>query len=126
MSLTADTADELQSWRTENEFARHRSEAAQAAVDRARARAITSAEAHEILARPVTTYAGLRAALAARRRLLGWSQQEVDHRAGLQLAYTGKLEIGTKKAGDMSFECWLGALGVELYVVPKVEKQEEK
>jgi hypothetical protein len=79
--------------------------------------------AQATLARPVTTYAQLRAALAARRRLLGWSQQYVDHVAGLQPSYTGKLEIGTKRAGEMSFECWLGALRVELYVVPKVEEQ---
>jgi hypothetical protein len=76
-------------------------------------------EAQAVLARPIRTYSDLRKAMAARRRLLGWSQQEVDHRAGLQSGYVGKLEVGVKELGDLSMECLLGALGVELYVVQK-------
>ena len=61
-------------------------------------------------------YPGLRAALIARRHALGWSQLEVDHRAGFYDAYCGKLEIGTRNFGDMSLGALLGALGLELVI----------
>ncbi|MCW5695327.1 MAG: hypothetical protein KIS96_01200 [Bauldia sp.] len=59
--------------------------------------------------------------LAARRRALGKPQLEIDHIAGLQDGYTGKLEIGGRRggrnAGRVSLFLWLQALGVTIAVV---------
>ena len=60
--------------------------------------------------------------MAAFRRARGWSQLECDARAGFQDQYTGKLEIGTRSVGRMSFETWLDALGVDLLLVPRDSK----
>jgi hypothetical protein len=57
--------------------------------------------------------------MAAQRRARGWTQLECDARAGFQDQYTGKLEIGTRSVGRMSFETWLDALGVDLLLVPR-------
>lgn len=67
----------------------------------------------------VRDYPALRRALVARRHELGMSQLEVDHRAGLCDAYTGKLEIGTRCFGDMSLAAILGALGLEIVIQPR-------
>jgi hypothetical protein len=77
--------------------------------------------AQQTLARPIRDYDGLVAALVARRKLKGWTQQVLDCRSGVQPGYVGKLEVKMKRFGDMSFECILGALGVELFVVERQE-----
>ncbi len=64
----------------------------------------------------ISTVSELRELFAARRRQLGWSQLELDDRAGLQDQYAGKLEIGTRNYGDMSLSCVLGALGLEISI----------
>ena len=68
-------------------------------------------------ARPaIRDYDDLRAAIAARRRELGLSQLETDHRAGTQDGYVGKIECGDRCLGDMSLQAILGALRLELLV----------
>lgn len=68
-------------------------------------------------------------ALAAVREHLGISQLELDEVAGFATGYTGKLERpdapsvpGKQKTGRSvfhpMFDCWLGALGVGVMVVP--------
>ncbi len=84
-------------------------------------RAKTLIEAQATLARPIRDYPSLRKALAARRTLLGLRQLDADEIAGLPQGYVGKLEIGTKNVGQLSFQCLLGALAAELYLVPRVE-----
>lgn len=66
-------------------------------------------------------YRGLMGALKARRLALGWTQLEVDERAGLQDGYTGKLEAwdrdNGRRLGPLSMGLLLEALGVSLLVV---------
>lgn len=62
----------------------------------------------------ITSYDELRAALAARRKSLGLTQLAVDHLAGLQSGYTGKLEAQIKNFGPMSFDAILGTLGLKI------------
>jgi hypothetical protein len=62
----------------------------------------------------ITSYAELRAALADRRKTMGLKQLDVDHIAGLQSGYTGKLEAQVKNFGPMSFDAMLGALGLKI------------
>ncbi len=81
-------------------------------------------EAQRVLSQPIRDYPSLRKALAARRVLLGLRQLEVDKISGLPDGYTGKIEIATKNPGPLSFECLLGALAAELYLVPRVETGE--
>ncbi len=64
----------------------------------------------------IRDYDDLRAAIAARRRELGLSQLETDHRAGTHDGYVGKIECGDRCLGDMSLQAILGALGIELVV----------
>jgi hypothetical protein len=64
-------------------------------------------------------YPSLRAALAARRHALGWSQLEADHRSGLNDGYFGKLECGDRNFGDLSLCLVLQTLGLELVVRPR-------
>lgn len=63
-------------------------------------------------------YASLMAALKARRVALGFTQLDVDERAGLQDGYTGKLEAWDKdsgwRLGPVSLPLLLGALEVQL------------
>ena len=69
----------------------------------------------------------LTAALRSRRLALGLSQMEVDARTGLPEGYQGKLEASltnpeaknARAIGRMSLPLVLGALGVEIVVVPK-------
>lgn len=65
----------------------------------------------------VQTFDDLRKAFAEHRRQSGVRQLELDDIAGLQSGYTGKLECGTKRYGDMSLSCTLGALGLRLVVM---------
>jgi hypothetical protein len=67
----------------------------------------------------VRSYQQLRAAVAARRKALGWSQLEVDYRSGLMDGYTGKIECGTRHFGDLSLGLVLQTLGLELIVRPR-------
>lgn len=68
----------------------------------------------------VRDYPGLRKALDARRRELGWTMLELDHRAGWQDGYSAKLlgPNGSRHFGQMSLEVMLAALGVELVLCP--------
>ena len=71
-------------------------------------------------------YVGLVKAIKERRAALGLSQLALDDLAGLQSGYTGKIEAmltnpGAKNAraiGRESLPLLLGALGIELAVVP--------
>ncbi|MEJ0094154.1 MAG: hypothetical protein WDN46_12170 [Methylocella sp.] len=65
----------------------------------------------------VRDYAGLRAAVAMRRKELGLCQLDVDAITGLQSGYYSKLEAGIRGFGPMSFDCVMVALGLELAVV---------
>jgi hypothetical protein len=67
------------------------------------------------------TYDDLLMGLVARRRALGWSQQELDHRAGWADGVTGKLESGSrmKTLGPVWFLIALQALGVDLVAVER-------
>lgn len=61
-------------------------------------------------------YDGLVEALIARRHALGWTQLELDERAGFQSGYTGKLENWRgpqgRVAGSVTMPLWLQALGI--------------
>ena len=63
-------------------------------------------------------YPGLRKALAARRKELGWSQRELDDITGLQEGYVSKLECGDRCFGPLSLALTLQALGVEILLRP--------
>ncbi|SDQ99320.1 hypothetical protein SAMN05519103_00335 [Rhizobiales bacterium GAS113] len=71
----------------------------------------------EIIAR-AASYDQLCEILIARRKQLGLSQMAVDHIAGLQDGYTAKIEVFHKKMGRLSLTLLLGALGVDLALVP--------
>jgi hypothetical protein len=71
----------------------------------------------------VHDYSGLRRAIAARRRALGWTQLEVDYRSGLQDGYTGKLEAGVKNLGDLSLSLMLETLSLEIVIRPRGPRQ---
>lgn len=66
----------------------------------------------------ITTYDAFVKAMVARRKQLGWSQIELDERAGFHLGYTGKLEAWTgpqgRTAGPVTMPLWLQALGIEI------------
>lgn len=72
----------------------------------------------EILA-VIETPSDLRAACKARRAELRLTHLDVDEIAGLHTGYYGRLELGKKGFGEMSLAAVLGALGLELVVVPK-------
>ena len=121
MSLAA-LPDDFSSACTAEEISRRRQRVARFAAHSAASRAETLIECQRILAQPIRNFAGLRAALAARRRLLGIRQLEADELSGLPTGYVGKLEAGVKNVGPLSFECLLGALKAELYLVPQVDE----
>lgn len=70
-------------------------------------------------------YDGFVEALIKRRKQLGWSQQELDDRAGFQPGYAGKLEAwrgpSGKVAGSVTMALWLDALGIGFIAVPTVD-----
>jgi len=74
------------------------------------------------------TYGELIYLLREHRYSLGLSQLDVDHIAGLQDGYTGKLEQPNKHYGRRAvhpmFNLWLGGLGVGLMVVPLDDEEE--
>jgi hypothetical protein len=59
--------------------------------------------------------------LIARRVALGWSQEELDFRAGFSSAFTSHLETFRsptgRRATDRTLERWMAALGVKLRLV---------
>ena len=78
----------------------------------------------EVIAK-VSSMAGLRAALKERRQRLGIAQRAFDDVVGLPAGYTGKLEVGVRNYGDMSLECTMSALGVEILVIPSASRHDE-
>lgn len=70
-------------------------------------------------------YDGFVQALVDRRHDLGWSQLELDERAGFQSGYTAKLEAWRgpqgRVAGSVTMPLWLQALGVGIVVVPLLD-----
>jgi len=67
-------------------------------------------------------YEALRLALITRRYSLGLPRMAVDAISGLQDGYTAKIECGAKRLSPLSLSCLLGALGLELLVVPNTMK----
>ena len=65
---------------------------------------------------PIHTYDDLCKAIASRRKSLGISQIALDDKAGLTANYQGKLEVAMRHFGEMSLECVLGALELEIVV----------
>lgn len=70
-------------------------------------------------------YAGLVEACIARRHALGWTQLELDERAGFQSGYSAKLENWRGRqgrvAGSVTMELWLTALGIGLIPVARID-----
>jgi hypothetical protein len=68
----------------------------------------------------VRDYPTLRKALDDRRKQLGWTFEELDHRSGLQAGYSAKLLCAgaTRHFGTMSLEVMLLALRVEIVLRP--------
>ena len=64
-------------------------------------------------------YSQLRQALAARRRQLGLRQLDLDEKSGLQNGYSGKLEKGIRKLGDLSLPMLLAGLDRDLLLAPR-------
>lgn len=73
----------------------------------------------------IAGYDGFVRALIARRKALGWTQLELDERAGFQPGYAGKLEAWQgpqgRTAGSVTMGLWLAALGVSVVVVPTLD-----
>ena len=67
----------------------------------------------------VTTLEAIVTACQARRKQLGLPQLAVDDLSGLHSGYTAKLECGLKGLGKLSLPLLLGALKLELAVVPQ-------
>ena len=74
----------------------------------------------------VTTLEELLAAAKARRKELGLSQLLVDEISGMQNGYTGKLEAGMKGLGKLTVPLLLGALKLELAVMPAARQHRGK
>ena len=72
------------------------------------------------------TISQIREVFVARRRALGWTQLELDYRAGTQDQYAGKFEIGTRNYGELSLPCIMGALGLQLFLVERPEPRNPK
>ena len=56
-------------------------------------------------------------AIVAERLRMGWSQLELDERAGLQTGYMGKVEKQNKALARQTWDWVLGALGLEWQLV---------
>jgi transcriptional regulator with XRE-family HTH domain len=72
-----------------------------------------------------TSYEDLVLQLIARRHQLGWTQRELDDRAGWADGYAGKIETSPgassqsrRRPSSSTFATWLDALGVVLVGVP--------
>jgi len=77
------------------------------------------AEAQAALLKPLRTYEELRAAIDARRKLIGMTMADLDERSGVQSGYSAKLIAGVKNLGPMSMDCILGALGIDLVIIER-------
>jgi hypothetical protein len=69
----------------------------------------------------IRSYEQLTSALAARRRQLGLRQLELDEKSGLMSGYSGKIEVGIRKLGNISLPNLLAALDCDLLLVPRRE-----
>ncbi len=67
----------------------------------------------------IREYDDLRRAIAARRRELGLSQRDVDHRAGLTDSHLSKIECGARHFGDVSLGLVLEVLHLEIVLRPR-------
>jgi hypothetical protein len=67
---------------------------------------------------PIIDYGGLVDAFVARRRAPGWTQLEVDAKAGFSDGYCGKLEAWSapsgRVAGALTLPLWWQTLGLTL------------
>lgn len=57
---------------------------------------------------------GLNQALRSRRKELGWTQQELGHRAGLAAKHVSRIENGTHEPKVSTLFALVSALGLEL------------
>jgi hypothetical protein len=69
----------------------------------------------------IRDYSQLTQALAARRRQLGLRQLDLDEKAGLMSGYSGKIEAGIRKLGDISLPNLLAGLDADLFLAPRSE-----
>jgi hypothetical protein len=67
----------------------------------------------------IRDYDQLRSALAARRRQLGLRQLDLDEKSGLMSGYSGKIEVGIRKLGNISLPNILAGLDADLLLVPR-------
>jgi hypothetical protein len=69
----------------------------------------------------ISGYAELVQALIARRHALALSQLELEERAGFSSGFVSHLESWDhpcgRRAGDLTLEYWMGALGIALQLV---------
>jgi hypothetical protein len=75
----------------------------------------------EVAALRVNTYPDLLRQLDRRRRELNMRMADVDAKSGAQDGYSAKLLVGIRRFGEMSLPAILGALAVDLVVVPRPE-----
>ena len=74
--------------------------------------------------RPVTTavevseYRDLRKVMDRRRKDLGMSMEELDHRSGVASGYSAKILGGVRCLGPLSLPCLLGALRLRMTLAP--------
>jgi hypothetical protein len=73
----------------------------------------------EVAALRVKSYSDLLRQLDARRRELGLRMADLDQRSGVADGYSAKLICGMRRFGEMSLPAILGALAVDLVVVPR-------
>jgi hypothetical protein len=52
--------------------------------------------------------------------------EDVDAKSGVQDGYSAKLFVGIRRFGDMSLSAVLGALSVDLVVVPRADPAPEE
>jgi hypothetical protein len=67
----------------------------------------------------IRDYTQLRQAIAARRRQLGLRQLDLDEKSGLMSGYSGKIEAGVRKLGDISMPFLLAGLDCDLLLAPR-------
>jgi hypothetical protein len=67
----------------------------------------------------IRDYSQLTQALAARRRQLGLRQLDLDEKAGLMSGYSGKIEAGIRKLGDISLPNLLAGPDADLYLAAR-------
>ncbi len=77
------------------------------------------ASSQAALLRPIRSYDELRAAIDARRKMLGMTMRDLDHKSGCQEGYSAKLIAGVKNRGPASFEWITGALGIDLVIIER-------